>query len=82
MRIYKLRYDKKDRSIKLSIEKDKWWLEIIEKKDKLLNDIYRWNDIYCYSYNRKLLKEYAKDIKKSWIDEAERNLEEIKNIKI
>lgn len=46
------------------------------------DDIAYYNDNYYLCKNRKPLVEKAKEIKQSWIDEVEAELEKIKAIKI
>ena len=48
----------------------------------ITDEVERFNDHYYFCRNRKNLKKYAEEVKKSWINYLETKLKEVENIKI
>lgn len=79
---YKLRVDKETFDIRLILMYNNDVMIQTAKEDGVNNKIYRYNDIFYFSLNTKLLKELGKQFKAEWIIELELKLKEIHKIKI
>jgi hypothetical protein len=83
IRYYSLYVNKKDIVLKITLMQEGQPLyqhakELLGEKSAMV----RFNDCYMFSNDRKLLKEYALDLKKSWEEEYTRKLNAIRSLKI
>lgn len=78
--LYSLYFNKDE--CKIQVKKAEKQFQDIKSKISNENEIYNYNSFYCFSFSQSVLKEKAKEIRNSWLEEAEKKLAKIKEISI
>ena len=83
-RYYSLYYSRKECSIKIKLlkPKDNSFFQYAQRECNNEYPIYRHNDCYYLSHDRKEIKKLALEIKNDWEGELKYNLKKIEEIKI
>lgn len=75
--MYELYHSRREKKLEIKPSKNKPF-----KEDCVINEVATYNDCFYLCSDRKLLKKKAEEIKSEWIEEAEKELEQLKEIKI
>ena len=75
--MYELYHSRREKKLEIKPSKNKPF-----KDDCAIDEVVEYNDYFYLCSDRKLLKKKAEEIKNEWIAEAEKELEQLKEIKI